>query len=413
VAAVVYVAAMALYAPLAWRLARGRYLDYYNLAFDFDPFRTLQTLALSPADLQGFKHPLIVLLRPLAWFLVNLGVDPKPAAAFEMVVFGSGTVALCFLFLRMAGAARVEATALTLLFAVTGTQIYTSIIVESYGFSGFAIALVWLAALQRLNDPDRWRGVRLVAAVLAFGVTITNVVQPFIAELLVSWRQGGWAWAIRRTVRFAVLLGIVSGVLVAAVWWESLWAAAHHPVASLKEIWWLQTKGETTGILKVLQTFFGYSFVTPRLSWLMLPEGTNMRDFRDWSFSPVGSMAVLMWLLFWGVGALAAARQSSYRWIALGLGADVVFNVLFHLNFQFRGSVFIYAAHLHFPIFALGAGLAPWMASRPMRTRSVYIAFVLALACLIGANNLAAAARFVTDFDVVDTPCPAPCAGGI
>jgi MFS family permease len=412
-AAALCVAAFAVYAPLALRLAEGRYLDYFNLAFDFDPFRTVQTLALSPPDLQGFKHPLIVLLRPLAWLLVSFGLEPKPAAALEMVAFGSGTVAVCFLFLRVAGAARAEAAALTLLFALTGTQIYTSIIVESYGFSGFAIALIWLAALRRLNDPDRWRGMRLVAAVLTFGVTITNVVQPFIAELLVSWRHGGWTRAIRQTAGFALLLGAVGGLLAIAVWREHLWAAVLDPVSSLKEIWWLQTKGESTGLFKVLQTFFGYSFVTPHFSWLMLPEGINMRDFRDWSFSPVGSIAAPMWLLFWGAGALAASRQPSYRWIALGLAASTIFNVLFHLNFQFRGSIFIYAAHLHFAIFALGAGLAPWMASRPMRMRIAYIGVVVALACLVGANNLSGVTGFVTDFDLVNTPCPAPCANGM
>ena len=33
---------------------------------------------------------------------------------------------------------------------------------------------------------------------------------------------------------------------------------------------------------------------------------------------------------------------------------------MLHMHYQFRGSLFIYAGHLHFLVFALGAGLAPW-----------------------------------------------------
>ena len=69
-------AALALYVVLGLRLARGQYLDYYNLAFDFDPARYVSTFALPSADPGGFKHPLILLLRPLAWpFLVGLASE--------------------------------------------------------------------------------------------------------------------------------------------------------------------------------------------------------------------------------------------------------------------------------------------------------------------------------------------------
>jgi hypothetical protein len=412
-AVALYLAAFALYAPLGLRLAHGRYLDYYNLAFDFDPYRTLKTLALSPPDPQGFKHPLILLLRAPAWLLVQLGVAPKPAAVLEMVAFGSGTVVLCFLFLRLATVGRTEALALTALFALSCTQIFTSLITESYGFSGFAITLVWLIAMVRLRDPNRLRRLRVLAAVMALGVTVTNVLQPVLAELLVAWRQRGLVQAIRQVMLFGMVVGVIAGLLGVAIWFRDFWAAAHHPVLALKEIWWQQTKGPRADILAELKAFFGFSFVAPRYSWLMLPEGTNMRDFRQWTYALTGSVAALGWLAFWVVGTVAGLRHHRYRWIALGLLAATVFNLLFHMHFQFRGSLFIYAAHLHFTIFALGAGLAPWLAGRSRRQRGNYVCVVLALAALVGANNLPIAAGFVSGFDHVDTPCPAPCADGL
>ena len=60
VAVLWFAVAWIVYAGFGLRLAQGFFSEYYNLAFDFDPPRTLQTLALSPADPQGFRHPLIV-----------------------------------------------------------------------------------------------------------------------------------------------------------------------------------------------------------------------------------------------------------------------------------------------------------------------------------------------------------------
>ena len=88
----------------------------------------------------------------------------------------------------------------------------------------------------------------------------------------------------------------------------------------------------------------------------------------------------------------------------------LAFNVIFHLDYQYRGSLYIYAAHTHLLVFALAAGLAPWLGPARPRLRLGYIGAVLALAVLVGATNLIMAADFSTRFDIPDTPCPAPCA---
>src|SRR5215470_18054915 len=118
IAAAWFAVAWFLYGRFGLRLAQGVYFDYYNLAFDFDPPLTLSTLAMSPPDPQGVKHPLMLLLRPLAWPFLAAGLSAKEAAVLVMATFGAGTVALCSMFLRAAGVRRPEAAALCLLFAV-------------------------------------------------------------------------------------------------------------------------------------------------------------------------------------------------------------------------------------------------------------------------------------------------------
>jgi hypothetical protein len=405
IAAVCFVAAWAVYAGFGLRLAQGIYFDYYNLAFDFDPPRTLQTLSLSPPDPQGFRHPLMLLLRPLAWPFLAVGLAPKAAAALVMVTFGAGTVSLCSLFLRVSGVERPEAAALTLLFAVTGTQVFTSIIVEAYGVAGFSIALIWLLAAARLDDPTRFRQLRYFAAVLAFGVTITNVAQSFLAEMLVWCRNRDFRAAIRNVIVFGLLFSVIAALLAIAVWHTQLLAAAHDPLPALKELYWMEpTQPREAGIGQLLLTYFGFSFISPEYTWVPLSnELPIMRDFRSYAFSPVGQIAMPLWLGFWVVGAVAAACHQRYRWMALGLFGAIIFNLILNSDFQFRASVYIYASHLHFPIFALGAGLAPWL-GRTVKARWAYIAAVLVLAALIGADNLPLVADFTQDFDTTPTP---------
>jgi hypothetical protein len=400
--------AFALYGTLAFRLAQGQYLDYYNLAFDFDPIRTVDALASNPPDFLNVKHPLFVLLRPLAWPLLALGFTAKESAALVLSGFGASTVALCFVFLRNIPIERPIATALTLLFIVSGAQVFTSIIAETYGVAGFSIVLTWYIAQARLVDAARFRVLRYVAGVLTFGTTVTNVMQTFIAEMVVAWRWYGVRRAIWRCILFGMILAVPIVILCVAVWFNTLVEELKDPVLALKHVWWQQTKGPRAGPLQVLITFFGFSFVSPQYSWLLLPEGINMRDFRAWSFDSIGAIAAPLWLTFWVVGAVAALTHRQYRLVATGMAVALAANLAFHLDFQFRGSLYIYAAHMHFLIFALGAGLAPWLSVRSLAGK-VYAGAVVLLALMIAANNLPIARNFVTDFDAVSLSCAPPC----
>jgi hypothetical protein len=303
---------------------------------------------------------------------------------------------------------RPEAAALTVLFAITGTQLFTSIIVEAYGPAGFGLAGLWLLTAARLGDGRNRVWQRYAVAVFCFGVTLTNVMQVFVAELLVSLRSVGVIQAVRRAIVFGLVLTVILIVLSIAVWHQELRTLLADPVLALKQIYWLRTKGERTGALGVVRTFLAYSFVSPEYDFLHLPEGIDMRDFRGWRFSPVGAVAIWVWLAFLATGAVGALTHPRTRWLAAGMATALVLNILFHLDFQFRGSLYIYASHMHFLVFALACGLAPWV--REMRVvRWGYVGVVLVVAGLIAADNLPIVDTFTRTFDHVVIDCPAPC----
>jgi hypothetical protein len=404
------VAAFALYAAFVLRLAEGRLYEYYNLAFDFDFSRVLSMLTSDDPDGMGVKHPLMIVLRPLGLLFLTLGFEPKAAAGLAMALTGAGTVALVFAFLRACGIACLEATALASLYAVTGVQVFTAIVTESYGFALFSLALVWLLARLSLNAPEQLRGARLGAAVLAAGITVTNVLQPFIAEAWLLWRRFGLAQAIRRMIAFGAAFAVLFAACAVLLWWRPILEALQDPLGTARAIWWLRTQGEKTGALEVVRTFLVFSVVSPEFTVVPLPEGTRMLDFREWRFAMLGHVAAWMWLAFLTTGIAGGLLHAGYRSIALPLAAALAANIVFHLDYQFRGSLYIYAAHSHFLVFALAAGLAPWVGPSRPRLRLAYVGAVLGLALLVGATNLLAAADFSTRFDVPDTPCPAPCA---
>ena len=397
---------------------RGVYLDYFNLAFDFDPIRYVGTFGLSPADPGGVKHPLILLLRPLGQALVLLGCDAKQASVLVMAGFGAAGVAIACLFVRAIGAGRAEAAALTTLYAVTGTQLFTSIVAEAYGPAGFGIAALWLLTARRLSDPglsdpglsDRherpW--LRYLLGVFCFGVTLTNVMQVALTELLVALRFHAPMDAIRRAIRFGLILTAILIVLCAVVWHDEVATIVADPVGALKQVYWLRTKGERTGALKVVETFLGYSFISPVFDKVHLPEGIDMLDFRRTSFAGIGNVAWFAWLTFLASGAAGALLNARTRWLMAGMAAALALNMLFHVDFQFRGSLYIYASHTHFLVFGLAAGLAPWVRGRP-RLAGAYTAAVLVLAGLAGGTNLPVVEAFTRSFDTVTLDCPAPC----
>jgi len=400
--------ALAIYGLLAWRLAGGEYLDYYNLAFDFDPSRAVTSLATTAPEFLGFKHPLFELLRPLAWPLLGLGLDAKQASGLLIAGFGAASVALCFLFFRAAGIECGFAVPLSGLFAVSSTQLFISVIVETYGVAAFSIVLTWLLAALRLTRPGCCPRLPYAAALLTIGTTVTNVMQSVLAEGILAWREGGPVRAFRRCLRFGLIVGILTALLCLIAWFDTLRAALQDPVQAAKEVYWLRTKGERAGLATLLETFLGFGFVAPRYSWVMLPGDIPMRDFRSWEFVGVGAVAAPLWLAFLASGAVGAACHPRYRWLALGLALALVGNFLLHLDFQFRGSLFLYAGHMHFLVLGLAAGLAPHLSARSVLGR-VYAGFVLLLGLLIAANNLPILFSFTGDFQAVQMPCPKPC----
>ena len=409
-AAAIGVACGLVYSWLAVLLSQSQYGDVDNLAFDFDPRLYLCTYADSPMAMGGIKHPLIVLLRPAVQALIYLGLPPRAAAGLWMAALGGAGVGLWYLLLRAISVAHVIAIPFALLFAVSATQLFVSMIPEAYGPAGMALIGLWLLTALRLNAPAAGGIWRYVVAFATFGITITNVAQSFIAEFLIWYRNDTIRDAFRRTVVFGIGLAVLLALPLLVVWHSVVWQVVSDPVHWVKSAWWLQTFGEKAGVQPILLTFLEYVTVAPDYVWVPIVDGWDMRDFRAPLYSPIGFAAVAGWSLLLASGIVCGLRDRGMRWLTIGLLVTFAFNVLLHTRFQFRLSLFIYTSHVLILVFAMAAGVAR-VASRRAGTATAMGLAMLLLFMLVATNNLPVAAAFAHDFRSAVIPAPLDCAG--
>lgn len=159
-----------------WRFATQAYEDYYG----------------RPA------HPFILLIvRPLVGILALLFRGDTLFATFTLNALAAALcVFLVWYFVRHSIGNRLYALLIAALFGASTTQLAFGAIVESYIYLS-AIALIFLILLL----DDKPLSMQAAAGLIAFGLTISNVVQTFIAHFFV-----------KRNIKQIVIYGLIVGV---------------------------------------------------------------------------------------------------------------------------------------------------------------------------------------------------------
>lgn len=145
-------------------------------------------------------HPFILLIvRPLVAILGFLFNGNKLFAAFTLnALVGALCVYLVWYFVRHKTGNPLFALLIAALFGASSTQLVFGSIIESYIYLA-AVALAFLVLL--LKDKPLY--LQVIAGLTAFGITISNVAQTFIAHFFV-----------RRNIKQLIVYGIIIGVLV-------------------------------------------------------------------------------------------------------------------------------------------------------------------------------------------------------
>ncbi|MBV8652201.1 MAG: hypothetical protein JO255_12090 [Alphaproteobacteria bacterium] len=397
--AVLWIAAFALYFGLGLRLDSGAYFAVDNFAFDFDPQRFTDVLFTGAGSGNGIRHPFLSALHLVTHAALHLGLPLNVTISLVFAAVGAATVPVVYGLAAALAVPPLERVLFTVFFALSSTPLFLALVPESYGFSALGLAVLYLVVLKRQVVPERWLRARFVLALYLFGVTTTNIVQAGIAEMVIWLRALAFLPAVARLASYGILLGILLALGVAAVIdWPAL---IHDPVGSVKAAYWASAEHgqEKASFAMLLKTFFGYSFIAPEFTAVPLPNGeATMLDFRDFRMTTGGLVAFALWLIVLAVGILAGLRDRENRTLFLSLAIAILVNLLLHTTVQYRASVYIYAAHLHIPIFVMALLAGRHGGARGGIRRFGVVAALIALVLLAGYNNLARALELVTSF---------------
>lgn len=161
-----------------WRFATENYRDYY----------------WRPA------HPFVlIIIRPLVGALALLFQGDWLFAAFTLnALTGALCVFLVWYFVKHATGISHHALLISALFGASSTQLAFASIIETYIYLS-AVALVFLILLLK----DKPLSAMVVTGLLAFGITISNIGQTFLAHLFV-----------KRNLKQLIMYGLIAAAFV-------------------------------------------------------------------------------------------------------------------------------------------------------------------------------------------------------
>jgi hypothetical protein len=380
--------------------AGGMIFRTSNLAFDFDIDRFVQLWCTSPfpvsqnEDYYAVRHPLAVVVRIACIPITRAGLDAHFAACGIAAACAAMSSILTFRIALALGVQRSIAYILTALWTFSTTSLLLGVLPETYDLAFIALAYQFLLAIGWVEGRTPGLTTRVGVALANFGITITNVVLSGLVELFCRLAHRPIRKAILGTVGFSTGVGVLALVLSAGSFLIWPVKGVDSPLGAIKQVYWSAASAENTSVRQpvgdVAWTLGATSFVAPALARYPSGIASNpyLWDLRGQNYSPVGWAAVLGWLGMLFFGAVAAARDRKLWPVWAVAILWVVGNIGLHSYWQFRDSVFLYAAHSHIAFFLLalaGVGLAE--TKRPYGAL-VYGAFAGLVTLLVTLNNL-------------------------
>jgi hypothetical protein len=386
-----------LYAGLALAIAlrAPRIYRDLDLAFDADlGFWTIDLARAHGPHLRTRVHPLAVLLfNPfgslLRSVLAALGVESaaRLAAALLCALAGAAAVALFRVLLDRLLVPAPHAMLWALVYGLSASQVFFSAVPESYALSAASLVLVFVVA----SSTKPLGRTRVLAGVLSFGVTATNLVAVAFARLTALDPREPLRSLLRAGGHLGVVLGVSAGLALVqkAVYPTSepffrpsgvigFYALDAHLEAE-PGFWPRRAAAVVSHVL-----FAGLA--PPRLHVDPdAPQGAAV-DFAPVALAEPTAVGLTHWSL-WVVLLVQAARGLWRRARTTG-GRDPVcaalalwlaFQVALHM--VFGRSLFLYSAHWVFAVVALAAA---GLRERPLTGARTTAWILAALAALQG-----------------------------
>ena len=345
-----------------WRFATEDYRDYY----------------WRPA------HPFIlIIVRPLVGILAFLFKGDTLFAAFTLNALAAALcVFLVWYFVKHSIGHRLYALLIAALFGASATQLVFGSVIESYIYLS-AVALIFLVLL--LKDSPLY--VQVIAGLMAFGITISNVGQTFIAHFFV-----------KRNIKQIIIYGLLIGLFVVPL---TLLNNFVYP-ESQPYFWDLSLlEGEGHNQFPATLQRTNYLARVMALHSFVAPEPLTIDDefnfTKVWMFrasikkdpmrlanyeTPLGDGLVLVWAGLLALGGVLFLKNIVKKYEGYSIAFLVTLLFYFLLHIQYGKDVFLYATNWTYAITLFLA-----LAWRDLAGKRWFHAILLVFVLLLLVNN--------------------------
>lgn len=411
----VFALTTALFYGLGMQLNQLGLLANINTLFDYDTAWYVDAIGRAPEDWQWLtpssrasiwvKHPYIYGLYWLAYPLLMLGLSPVSVSVLLIASSMALAVSCLYLIALVMGAGVLNAILVCALFAASSTLLAIGGLPEAYGLVQFPMAALWLVVAlvvyRQLITPP-W--LRALFGALASGYTLFFLAFYVLVEGMLWLQRRGYSRPLAGMVdkqlllaAFWYLIFMLLGFLVS--YFPYLAEVLNDPMgAAHRLVWAVHQNGEKSGVVPLLQAFFVYPLVSPNITKIWLPGEGWMIDYRSFEIPP---LALIAWGLFaafviQGLNRmLAKAREG--RWLAVGILIWLLFICLFHMQYQYRGSLFLYAPHHWVAVFIPLIAFIVWLSHYSALFNKLTPILLTAILIVVASNNILALTQ-VWDF---------------
>lgn len=371
-----------------WNLLQSGFYQNINVAFDFDQAWFFESVAYPPQEWtikspQEYvplliKHPFLYLYRIPSEFFQLFGLSPELSVILLSLMFHLGTLTISyFIFLNILNSTS-KSILMTLLFACSTTFLVNGIVLDSYVLAGFWISCCFYLYINNVNDGKlavSW--LKILVYSMAIGTTTYLLLLVLLLEFCtIIYKRGTCS---RSEICHYLLVGstrflMIFLMLFIICYYQSILSIISDPIGVIKRTLWAVVRpGEKENLLSISMTFIVHSFVAPIHSVIEIESNKFMSDFRGNEFSVLAYINIAL-LFILSVRACINGQKMffvAFSWVLI--------TMIFHLEYQDRGSLFLYTGHT---ILATCIMLSYGIKNLELNRRFfLLILFVFSLAC--------------------------------
>ena len=360
------------YFSISMAIADTGAYEQINLLFDYDVPWYLDVLGRAPQSWDvlepmsretiWLKHPLIYLFYWIGLPLKLFGLTEVEAVIALVSAASACTLVVIYNISRVIGANSIFSIAVTSLYAFSGITLLTAGMPEAYPLVVlFAVAQIHVLVLVIYKNYYAPLWVRSVLGVMGAGTTLFFFAFFVLIEIAIHFEKNGRHFDLTQLIKVdfrrnvACFMFLFSIVFI-IVYWKSLGSVLHDPFQTAKKVVWaVNQNGDKQNILVVLKSFFVYPFILSNPEVFVFGK-EKIIDYRSFNYD---FLQVMVWLCFLSLIFYGYVKTFKENITLLSVILIwFVFVVLFHLQYQYRGSIFMYAPHHWFltviPLMILG-----------------------------------------------------------